>query len=777
MMQTVLLRPIEKVLDLDPHAKGPNANGWLQTRCPAHEDTNRSLSFKAQDEGTENEGVAFYCFAGCTREAILAAYKLTEQEMHSRSSGNEKTARPSVPPLTVIDLAIDKRIHPNALMTWGLTEGQETFHKGDKAYTQKGVLIPYYTMDGTLYERRRLRTNIVAKMGTPWNEGTEEIIPYGLQKLEEARNAQRLIIVEGESDCWTLWFHKFPALGLPGANMVKCLQPEYVRGIDQIYIMQEPDAAGQKFPTEIKKRLDAIGYKGKVYAINLWNEHQAKDPNDLHKRDAKAFKFSFETAMLRAKSLHKERAKPKVYSMADLQDRILPETRWAIPDILPEGLTLLVGKPKLGKSWLLLAMLQAIASGGVALGNMPVEQGKVLYISLEDNEKRLQKRINTLLRNSKAAKDFLYTTDWTRLDEGGLEDIEQIIIDNPQLRLIGIDTWAKVKPKNKGGYQKQQYDEDYEALGPLQKLAGKYGVSIILVHHFRKMGGEDMIDQISGSTAIAGAVDNFLLLDRQRGETDAHLHVFGRDIEEEQDLLLTFDQEIATWKLKGHADDSTIAATPARQAILDVIVDYPEGISIKDLAKQLGKNEHTTRNNIIPLRNENKVVLKENKYRLVSSSSTSKASNTSSTSDLSERVQLATSNSHLPTSFPTSRLVTFDTPINKPVEPFQNGHSREATSATSVTSHSLETSLLLPEMVENYPQEVQEWHQAQGLKIEHSACTRKHYNASYLPWFNENIGAWENLCSQCYPGLRPSKGKYCEIKAAHLRNGNDRSGN
>jgi hypothetical protein len=127
MTTTTIHSPIEKVLDLDPQAKGPNSSGWYQTQCPAHEDKNRSLSFKAQGEG-DNEGIAFYCFAGCTREAILAAYHLTEQEMHSRSSGNGKTARSSVPPLTVIDLAIDKRIHPSALMTWGLTEGCKSQH-------------------------------------------------------------------------------------------------------------------------------------------------------------------------------------------------------------------------------------------------------------------------------------------------------------------------------------------------------------------------------------------------------------------------------------------------------------------------------------------------------------------------------------------------------------------------------------------------------------------------------------------------------------------------
>lgn len=769
-------KPIDRILELFPDAKGPNTNEFYQAHCPAHNDKQRSLSFKAMED-EKGEGVSFTCFAGCHRTAILAALNIPEEELHVKTANGKYTrSTPAAPPLTLIDLCIDKLIRPDFLMSQlEVMEGDAPLTTKDgKPYRKKGVVIPYKYEDGTPFERTRLRTHISAKMGSCWgDESQASPIPYGLDRLDQAREARKLILVEGESDCWTLWYHGFPALGLPGAAMADKLQIDYLRNIDAIYIIQEPDGAGQKFPSEIKKRLDKISYKGKIYAVSLWNEYQAKDPNDLHKRDIKAFRASFETAMLRAKPLHKERPKPKIYSIADLQDRTLPETRWAIPDILPEGLTLLVGKPKLGKSWLLLAMLQAIASGGVALGNMPVEQGKVLYISLEDNEKRLQKRINTLTRSTRAAKDFLYTTDWQRLDEGGLEDIEQIIIDNPQLRLIGIDTWAKLKPRNRG-YQKQQYDEDYEALGPLQKLAGKYGVSIILVHHFRKMAGEDLIDQISGSTAMAGAVDNFLLLDRQRGETDAHLHVFGRDIEEEQDLLLAFDQEIATWKLKGHADDPAIAGTPQQQAILDVLAQYKQGLPLKELVKLLdGKNEHTTRNLLQKLRDKNKVMLKDNRFSIVNVVMSSNDSKRSNHSNSGESEPIEGNSNHeftMPyygvTTAVTTPVVTHETPVNTPVEPIGNGYTPQV---TTVTTLPIETPLLLPEQVERYPQDVRTWHQAQGLKIEYKPCLRRHDNAPHLPWFNANTGLWEEVCCQCHPALKMSKGKYCDLHSVEAQ--------
>src|SRR5437763_8628563 len=105
----------------------------------------------------------------------------------------------------------------------------------------------------------------------------------------------------------------------------------------------------------------------------------------------------------------------------------------------------------------------------------------------------------------------------------------------------------------------------------------------------RKMESEDPIDQISGSVGKTGAVDGFILLYRKRQETDAHLFVIGRDIEQEQDLMLSFSHECASWVVKGEADSDTVAATPERQAILDELSKHEHGLTCKELAKTLGK--------------------------------------------------------------------------------------------------------------------------------------------------------------------------------------------
>ena len=273
-------------------------------------------------------------------------------------------------------------------------------------------------------------------------------------------------------------------------------------------------------------------------------------------------------------------------------------------------------------------MQLAISAGGAALGKYPVERGEVLYISLEDNDKRLQKRSNQLLHNALASPDFYYATEWPRLNEGGYELIEEYINEHPRLKLIVVDPWARIKPKS-NSRQSQQYDDDYEAITPLQKLAGEKGISVLVIDHMRKTEAEDPLDMIAGSVGKAGAVDGFLLLYRKRGESDARLFVTGRDIEEEQELLLSFNQEASIWTVKSDVNDSSLGSTPERQAILDILQKHSdltrpnEGLTARRIAELLvdkdgkPKNIYTTRNLLASLRNEGKITLQNNAYSLV----------------------------------------------------------------------------------------------------------------------------------------------------------------
>ena len=133
------------------------------------------------------------------------------------------------------------------------------------------------------------------------------------------------------------------------------------------------------------------------------------------------------------------------YTAQELLETDFPEPRFAVPNVIAEGLNLLVGAPKLGKSWLALNIGIAVASGGHALGTIPVAQGEVLYLALEDGPRRLKTRLQMVLGREPAPAGLHFETSWSPLDVGGADDLSAWLGQHPDTRLVVVDVIARLR--------------------------------------------------------------------------------------------------------------------------------------------------------------------------------------------------------------------------------------------------------------------------------------------------------------------------------------------
>jgi hypothetical protein len=274
-------------------------------------------------------------------------------------------------------------------------------------------------------------------------------------------------------------------------------------------------------------------------------------------------------------------------TLAELVKRDIEPIRFVIEGLVPEGLTLLAGKPKLGKSWLALMLSLCVCSGRDVLGHatMPSE---VAYIALEDGERRLQDRVHKLggHKYGEALRRFHYRTAWPVLSHGGLEQLEQWMIDHPDTRLIVIDTLGKIRGDLPG---RDMFSEEYKLYGRLQTFASNHRVALLLIHHLRKQGADDWLEQTSGSQAITAAADTILGLFRERGQMDATLRLASREVPE-RDIALRFDGGV--WSSLG--DAAKYRLTVERSQILEALTELGGEAKVAEIADHVGKEPANT---------------------------------------------------------------------------------------------------------------------------------------------------------------------------------------
>jgi hypothetical protein len=271
----------------------------------------------------------------------------------------------------------------------------------------------------------------------------------------------------------------------------------------------------------------------------------------------------------------KKQPLPKIKTMADLLTTTFAAIRWVIFGLLPEGLAILSGPPKIGKSWMVMNLCLAVSLGGYVFGKFKVEIGEVLLLSLEDNERRLKGRLLKCLGDIVAAlTNFHAVTSWKRLDQGGLDDLASWLEQHPDCKLVVIDTMQKIKahPKRKNG---NAYENDYDSYGDMQRLALLHRCCILVIHHNRKSDSKndgDPLEQISGSTGVTGSMDTILMLRRPRGAAGAVLTATGRDISEAE-YAMNFDGTLGQWIVTGQAAEISMKEGSQASTILSFMKD------------------------------------------------------------------------------------------------------------------------------------------------------------------------------------------------------------
>lgn len=411
-----------------------------------------------------------------------------------------------------------------------------------------------------------------------------ETLPlYGAELLPDLAPGALVLLCEGESATEAARSLGFAAVGtVCGASLTPddaALDP-LVRLTAVLWA--DHDDPGTKHMRGIADRLHALG--GTCYLF---------DPGTEPKDDARDFLERGGTheqleAMIRALTEpydpRRERlAGLKLWSAGELSATTFPTPKTIVPTLLPEGVMLLVGRPKLGKSRLALNLGVAVAAGGRALGTIAVEPGRVLYLALEDGERRTQARMRALC--GERAPSFLsFSFGWPHLDSGGLDAFDAWCELSPTARLIVVDTAERIRPSSTG--RQQLYREDYAFLAPLNDLALRRGVCILVVHHTRKGESDDPLDTVSGSTGLTGAVDGALILKRERGRSDATLHVIHRDLDDAE-YALKMDPAIGSWALIGDAAEYRLSQE--RADILGAVREAGQPVGPKQVADMLGK--------------------------------------------------------------------------------------------------------------------------------------------------------------------------------------------
>ena len=458
--------------------------------------------------------------------------------------------------------------------------------KGNFVFGSHRIIIPYFENGEVVYLRGRSTEDkgnrYIGLCNTAGNLTAKRV--FNRDTLKELNEDAEILVCEGEFDTMIAVQSGYKAIGIPGVNNYPANLKQILKPYSVILAFDNDDAGRNGMETicnHLQRNTSGLILK------------QHKDITDLIMAGGDKALSNKEYAELKwIKPVKYQQSCIRLLSAKQIQETKLEPIQWLAEGFLTEGLFILAGPPKVGKSWLSLNIAISVAKGNMVLSSFKTNKAGVIYLALEDNHRRIQSRIqnNLYYETDKKAPDNLYfpevTNNVPKLNEGGIDELEKLVLDHPEVKLIIIDTLGRIRADKRRG-DNNIYLADYDLLAQLQEFALRNKICVLVVHHTKKGSEENVFEEISGTTGITGAADAMMVLKKVRGEHK--LFITGRDIVEAE-YKVAIDEKSCIWYISEEVKDAK-RITAEREQILALLRDYGRGMKTGEIADLLGKEK------------------------------------------------------------------------------------------------------------------------------------------------------------------------------------------
>jgi AAA domain len=383
--------------------------------------------------------------------------------------------------------------------------------------------------------------------------GKSRPILYRMNDLADERRAlEPVFIPEGERDVDRLRAHYLLATtNLGGAGKWRPQFVPMLRGRN-VVVLADNDDKGIEHANAVATSL--VGVASSVKVLTFSELPPKADVSDFFDGGGTVC-----TMWLRIEALPEYESTPgtsgrQSLTAAELVKKVFEPPRHLVTDVVLAGCMILAARPKIGKSFMTLMLALAVANGAAAFGEFSTERSGVLVISLEDSERRVQRRLLSLSKDPDLvpSNDVFLEYEWKRMDDGGLADLEAWLDEHPHVGSVIVDSLQRIRNPQAG---KAVYREDYDALASLQGLAQRRNIAVLVVHHTRKSEDRNNpADDISGSTGLQAAADGWIILKAAGEAGHVHMHVTHRDLEDSPVYELERVRGTGGWRYVGRVE-------------------------------------------------------------------------------------------------------------------------------------------------------------------------------------------------------------------------------